>query len=105
MDVAFTHDLGPCAVLWEQTRMGGDYLDTWHARLDAPVRSENFAYVSKDIHGQWYASLSPRGYKAKPSFYARYASPEKAVAQVERWVRTHWQKIPEWHDPMTWGVR
>jgi hypothetical protein len=105
MENEFAHDLGPVTVRWVRTRMGGDLLDIWHAYIEAPARSEHFAYVSKDIHGRWFASLSPRGYKDKRSLYARFASPDRAVNQVERWARVHWSKIPEWHDPMTWGVR
>ena len=105
MENTMRHDLGEATIFWERTRMGSTMLDTWHARIDAPVRSEHFAYVSKDIHGQWYASVHPHGRNAKPSLYARYASPERAVDQVERWARAHWRGVPEWHDPATWGVR
>ena len=94
MEDIFTTNLGPATIKWERTRMGSDMLNTWHARLEAPARSENFAYVAKDIHGRWFASVSPRGYMAKPTFYACYASPEKAVAQVERWTRVHWRRLP-----------
>lgn len=82
-------------VVWEPVVMPGYPVDKWLAHLEKPYRSRNFATVcSSTVEGEgpWRLVLYPWGDSAKV-LSVRYGSPEKAKAQLERWVSHHWKVV------------
>lgn len=93
------------ALQW--TRETSVPLERWSARLIAPYRSGAIAQVNwAELRGRWLLQVMPHGSGMDgPTCWGVYATKEKAMAQVERWLRYHWRSAPPHVPPHFGGVR